>query len=88
MSKIQIDTWYDVTCHCCARSRSSDFEKGMATSKTVLSKLAYREGWKSRNGVTLCPDCSLKDFERMKYVEGNAYIAGSTERPEAPERNL
>ena len=65
MRKIEIDTWFDVTCRCCARSRSSDFEKGMEASKRVLSKLAYNEGWKCRDGITLCPECSLEDYERM-----------------------
>lgn len=69
MAKILIETWFDVTCQCCARSRSTDFEKGMSNSKALLSKLAYREGWKCQNGITLCPDCSLEDYERMRLGE-------------------
>ena len=61
MSKIKIDSYYDVTCCCCARSRSSDFEKGMETSKSLLSKLAYKEGWRCRDGITLCPECRSVD---------------------------
>ena len=59
MSKIKIDTWYDTTCSCCARSCSTDFEKGMEASKSVLSRLAYKEGWKCRDGATLCPECAV-----------------------------
>lgn len=66
--KIKIDTYYDITCHCCGRSWSSDFNErprrmdsdggmGMAADKASLSRRAYAAGWKCRNGVTLCPEC-------------------------------
>lgn len=55
--KIRIDTYYDLTCDSCARSRSTDFEKGMETQKGLLMKIAYAEGWKCVMGETLCPDC-------------------------------
>lgn len=58
--KIRLDTYFDVTCGACARSRSTDFEKGMATCKGRLSKMAYAEGWKCISGKTLCPDCTRK----------------------------
>lgn len=58
--KIKIDTYFDVTCSHCGRSRSTDFERGMETKKTVLSKLAYREGWKCIQGNTYCPECALR----------------------------
>ncbi len=58
--KIKIDTYFDVTCTQCAKSRSTDYEQGMETSKSILSKLAYSEGWKCLNGKTLCPICARK----------------------------
>ena len=58
--KIHLDTWYDLTCDCCSRSRSEDFGYGMASSKGHLQKAAYKEGWKCRKGKNLCPDCAKK----------------------------
>lgn len=70
--KIRIDTYYDITCDCCSRSWSTDFNgnkmdthggggMGMSMSKSALSKAAYRSGWKNRNGRTLCPECFEKE---------------------------
>ena len=56
---MKIDTYYDITCSCCARSRSTDFEHGMHFSKPLLAKHAKREGW-GEDSVTklpICPDC-------------------------------
>lgn len=58
--KIRLDTYYDVTCDSCARSRSTDFEMGMETEKSILAKRAYSEGWKCIIGKTLCPECVRK----------------------------
>ena len=58
MSKIHIDTYYDITCQECGRSRSTDFQRGMEMSKARLSKLAYSEGWKCKANRTLCPECA------------------------------
>lgn len=71
--KIRIDTYYDITCDCCGRSWSTDFNvnegrmsrfrdggMGMEMDKKLLSKMAYSSGWKCKAGRTLCPDC-LKD---------------------------
>ena len=56
--KIRIDTYYDITCDCCSRSWSTDFNAndrkmnrndeggmGMETNKQRLSRLAYASGW-------------------------------------------
>lgn len=72
--KIRIDTYYDITCDCCSRSWSTDFNAndrkmnrndeggmGMETNKQRLSRLAYASGWKYKNGKTLCPECSGKE---------------------------
>lgn len=67
--KILIDTYYDVSCVNCGRSRSTDFEKGMETTKKSLSKRAYAEGWKCRKGKTLCPDCA----ESPRAIKGKCY---------------
>lgn len=58
--KIKIDTYYDVSCDNCSKSRSTDFNMGMEMSKRLLSKRAYNEGWKCREGKTLCPECAKK----------------------------
>lgn len=58
--KIHIETYFDVTCSECGKSRSTDFEFGMETSKSRLSRLAYSEGWKCKGGKTLCPICAKK----------------------------
>lgn len=58
--KIRIDTYFDITCASCAKSRSTDFEMGMETQKGRLLKLAYSEGWKCISKRTLCPDCVKK----------------------------
>ena len=58
MSKIHIDTYYDITCQECGKSRSTDFQMGMEMSKARLSKLAYSEGWKCKANITLCPICA------------------------------
>lgn len=65
--KIQIDTYHDITCQECGMSWSTDFNAntqrmdgsgmGMNPSKSGLSRLAYRSGWKCRDGKTLCPEC-------------------------------
>jgi hypothetical protein len=59
--KIKIDTYFDISCCQCAKSRSTDYEQGMEVSKSKLSKLAYLEGWKCINGKTLCPVCVKKE---------------------------
>ena len=58
MSKIHIDTYYDLTCQECGKSRSTDYQMGMEMSKARLSKLAYLEGWKCKSNRTLCPECA------------------------------
>ena len=58
--KIRIDTYYDITCDICAKSWSTDFENGMAMNKQYLSKRAYAEGWKCKDGKTICPECMKK----------------------------
>lgn len=69
--KIRIDTYYDLTCDHCGCSWSTDFNvndggmnkyggMGMATSKKLLSKIAYKAGWKCRGGKTLCHECLKK----------------------------
>lgn len=67
MSKIHIDTYYDLTCQECGKSRSTDFQMGMEMSKARLSKLAYSEGWKCKEGKTVCPDCA-KIAENPSWV--------------------
>lgn len=70
---IRIDTYYDITCDCCAKSWSTDFDcanksmgkygsggMGMAMSKSELKRFAYMSGWKYHDGKTLCPDCVAK----------------------------
>lgn len=72
--KIRIDTYYDITCDCCSRSWSTDFNAndrkmnrndeggmGMENNKQRLSRLAYASGWKCKNGKTLCPECVGKE---------------------------
>ena len=60
MAKIEIDSFYDIRCSNCGLSRSTDIDGGlgMMTDKGQLQKAAYREGWISRNGQTLCPVCA------------------------------
>lgn len=67
---IRIDTYFDITCDCCARSWSTDFDgnkmavitgnggMGMATDKKWLRKAASKAGWKCKDGRTLCPECA------------------------------
>ncbi len=56
---LKIDTYYDITCTCCGRSRSTDFDKGMwMFEKPILRKAAEKEGWKFKNGLNLCPICA------------------------------
>ena len=54
------DTYYDVTCGECARSRSTDFEMGMEASKDVLRARASQEGWIRKDKKNICPDCARK----------------------------
>lgn len=56
----RVDRYYDVTCDGCARSRSTDFEKGMERDRDVIRKLAVSEGWRKIGKKTLCPDCARK----------------------------
>ena len=60
MKKIQIDTYYDITCQGCSQSWSTDFKDGMGmdTSKSALSRRAYAHGWRCIKERTLCPDCA------------------------------
>lgn len=60
MPKIEIDSYYDIRCSNCGMSRSTDIDggRGMMTDKGLLQKTAYREGWVSRGGKTLCPACA------------------------------
>lgn len=69
--KIQIDSYYDITCNHCGKSRSTDYQKGMETNPAMLRKLAYKEGWKYKEGMTLCPEC-IKNYNIAKWepVEG------------------
>lgn len=57
---IHIDTYFDVTCSECGKSRSTDFGFGMEIYKNRLLRLAYRDGWKCKGGKTLCPICAKK----------------------------
>ena len=71
MKRIQIDTYYDITCNHCGKSRSTDFQMGMEMSKSRLSKLAYNEGWKCKNEITLCPECAKNyNIAQWESVEG------------------
>lgn len=67
------DTIVKITCDCCSRSWSTDFNAndrkmnrndeggmGMETNKQRLSRLAYASGWKCKNGKTFCPECAEK----------------------------
>ena len=60
---LKIDKYYDIRCDKCLMARSSDIDGGLGmwtgTADTFRKQLA-REGWKSHNGQTLCPKCSLK----------------------------
>lgn len=56
-----IDTYYDLTCTECAKSRSTDYEKGMETRKDLLLKYARTEGWRCISNKVLCPSCAPKD---------------------------
>lgn len=63
----RVDRYYDLTCDSCARSRSSDFEKGMETDGKVALACAYAEGWRKIKKMTLCPDCAAAaEKERSK----------------------
>ena len=42
---MKVDTYYDITCCRCARSRSTDFELGMCQSEKTLRFYAKAEGW-------------------------------------------
>ena len=59
-----IDTYYDLTCSCCAKSRSTDFEMGMETQKARLVKYARAEGWRCIQNKLFCPDCAPKEKGR------------------------
>lgn len=68
--QIKIDTYFDISCECCARSWSTDFDgnkmavitgtggMGMATDRKWLRKAATKAGWKCKDGRTLCPECA------------------------------
>lgn len=58
---IKIDTWYDIRCDECNLYRSNDIGGyGMDMDKKALRIYAKHEGWKCRDGKTLCPECSKK----------------------------
>ena len=70
--KIRIDTYYDITCDCCSRSWSTDFnandrkmnrndEGGMKKPQQPLSSPSYFSWGKIKNGKTLCPECVGKE---------------------------
>lgn len=61
--KRYIDTYYDLTCSVCAKSRSTDYEMGMETRKDILLKHAHSEGWQCIDKL-LCPDCVRRKRER------------------------
>lgn len=56
-----IDVYYDISCCRCELSRSTDYEKGMATSKEYLRKIAVKEGWKTdkKSKRPVCPLCCV-----------------------------
>jgi hypothetical protein len=60
--KRYIDTYYDLTCSVCAKSRSTDYEMGMETRKDILLKHAHSEGWQCIDKL-LCPDCVRRKRE-------------------------
>ncbi|MEM5770440.1 MAG: hypothetical protein AAGU32_19465 [Bacillota bacterium] len=56
---MKIDTYYDLCCSRCGAHRSTDFSKGMPTSKKEL-KLASKEGWRysKAENANYCPNCN------------------------------
>lgn len=66
---MRIDTYLDITCEACGRSRSTGFEKGMieGNDKKKFEMLAKSEGWGEKSTMTLCPKCLSIDeaFSRI-----------------------
>ncbi len=69
---LPVDAYYDITCSKCAKSRSTDFQMGMMTSKPTLQKYAQSEGWQHINGKTYCPECAKALLSTWLKVEENA----------------
>ena len=40
--KIKIDTYFDISCCQCAKSRSTDYEQGMEVSKVIIKISIFR----------------------------------------------
>ena len=62
---MNIETWYDIGCDICGRHRSTDFERGLATTKKGLSEKAKIEGWRFIDNKNICPVCA-KERERVR----------------------
>lgn len=69
---MRIDVYYDITCCRCGRSRSTDFEMGMATGKAYLSKAANQEGWKEEktSRLPICPICLSNSTPPEDQIHG------------------
>lgn len=59
MSEFKLDTYYDITCEHCSRTRSRGFSCGIGiTSQAELIEKALEDGWKIIDGKNACPICA------------------------------
>lgn len=60
MSEFVFDTYYDITCAHCSRTRSVDFGKGKWSSGAPYNfeMQIHSEGWRVIDGKNVCPHCN------------------------------
>ena len=58
MTEFKLDTYYDLTCAQCDRTRSRDFHTGVNSDKVQMIKNAEDEGWRVIEGKNFCPICA------------------------------
>ena len=74
MSEFKLDTYYDLTCEYCGRTRSKDFNCGTNPNKEDLLRNAAEDGWKIIDGKNTCPICAVihdvdSPWKNVKDVE-------------------
>lgn len=57
MNEFLFETYYDIKCDHCSRTRSEDYGKGKHGNKYDLTKQATAEGWRVVDDKNVCPIC-------------------------------
>lgn len=60
IGQIKIEKYYDIGCEECGRHLSTDFHRGMSSSRIETVRWALQERFQVVDGKTLCPHCVKK----------------------------